>query len=101
VLDHPARPLLMGKRAKKMEARGSGDKAASCDHQIHVDNFETSTGKVYAVSVGMSRVAPERDEPLFLRLQPTVNGGIRFEQTEAPDENVGGRPPLPWIRPSG
>jgi hypothetical protein len=93
VLDHPSRPSHLGRRAKKLEARGSGDKIAACDHQIHLDNFATPTGKVYAVSVGASRVAPERDEPLYLRLRSTSNGGVRFEETEEPQNNSGGRPP--------
>jgi len=93
VLDHPSKPSQLGKRAKKLEGRGTGDKIAACDHQIHLDNFETPTGKVYAVSTGASRVAPERDEPLYLRLRSTPNGGVRFEETEEPQDNSGGRPP--------
>lgn len=92
VLDHPPKPFPGGQRGRKEQIRGSWEKLAAADVQVHVDAIETPEGRLAAVSIAASRVAPERDEPLFIRLRQTSNGGLRFEECEAPDVKAPGRP---------
>ncbi len=94
VLDHPPKPFGGLARAKKEQIRGSWEKLAAADCQIHVETIDAAEGKVSAVSVAASRLVPERDEPLFLRLRVTSGGGLAFEETEEPEAPAkAGRPP--------
>ena len=92
ILDHPPKPLHDGQRTRKEQIRGSWEKLAAADAQIHVETRETETGKIAAVSVGASRFGPEREEPLFVRLHDTPNCGTDFIPVDAPAEPVAGRP---------
>ena len=93
ILDHPPKSFGGVTRAKNESIRGSWEKLAAADSQIHVDNIATDVGKVAAVSVAASRLVPERDEPLYLRLWDTPNGGLAFEQVDEPQVPAKGRKP--------
>jgi hypothetical protein len=95
ILDHPPKPLHEGHRTRKEQIRGSWEKLAAADVQIHVETRDSETGKIAGVSVGASRMGPERDEPLWVRLRDTPNGGTRFEVAESPEEFKAGRPGRP------
>jgi hypothetical protein len=100
VLDHPPKPFPGGQRGRKEQIRGSWEKLAAADVQLHVDAIASEDGrKVAALSVAASRVTVEREEPIYMRLCDTGNGGIRFERADAPDIPVPkGRPPSQFER---
>jgi hypothetical protein len=86
LLEHPAKPMAGFTRTRKESMRGSGDKSAAADVVLHVDALETKQGRVAALSVAKCRFAPERDEPLFMRLRPTGDDqGLGFEEVEEPE----------------
>jgi putative DNA primase/helicase len=95
VLDHPPKPFPGGTRGRKEQIRGSWEKLAAADVQLHVDAIEADDGgKIAALSVAASRVAPERERPICMQLADTTNGGIRFEAVGAPEPKAkAGRPP--------
>ncbi len=93
MLDHPPKPWPGGTRGRKEQIRGSWEKLAAADVQIHVEMIQTDDGRIAELSVAASRVAQEPDESIYVKLVQTMNGGLRFEGTDAPpDDKRPGRP---------
>jgi hypothetical protein len=87
LLEHPAKPMAGVVRSRKESMRGSGEKSAAADVVLNVESLETDGGRVASLSTGKCRLAPERDEPLYMRLRDSSQGNVtstEFEEVEEP-----------------